>query len=151
MTGGAQPQLTREVLNTISKKIPFLPENPPLVHFFRRWMTCLLPIGLANYQSFKLAVLSKMFPKNRQNLPEIRLVGFQGGWKERRLKDLVEQVTRKNSAFDLDNVLIISAQYELINQEDFLMITCKNKCNLCYNSFLSTANAVLSPKHLRGR
>ncbi|EMP69719.1 restriction endonuclease S subunit, partial [Streptococcus sobrinus DSM 20742 = ATCC 33478] len=90
----------------------------------------MLPIGLANYQSFKLAVLSKMFPKNRQNLPEIRLVGFQGGWKERRLKDLVEQVTRKNSAFDLDNVLIISAQYELINQEDFLMITCKNKYNL---------------------
>ena len=37
--------------------------------------------NLANYQSFKASMLSKMFPKVGHTVPEIRLDGFEGEWK----------------------------------------------------------------------
>lgn len=36
--------------------------------------------NLANYQSLKVTMLSKMFPKAGQTVPEIRLDGFEGEW-----------------------------------------------------------------------
>lgn len=36
--------------------------------------------NLANYQSLKTTMLSKMFPKAGQTVPEIRLDGFEGEW-----------------------------------------------------------------------
>ena len=38
--------------------------------------------NLANYQSLKATMLSKMFPKAGQTVPEIRLDGFKGDWKK---------------------------------------------------------------------
>lgn len=40
-------------------------------------------------------------------------------WKKVKLGDLFERVTRKNTNLESNNVLTISAQYGLINQEDF--------------------------------
>ena len=44
--------------------------------------------NLANYQSLKATMLSKMFPKTGQRVPEIRLSGFEGEWEIQRLKEL---------------------------------------------------------------
>lgn len=38
--------------------------------------------NLANYQSLKATMLSKMFPKAGQTVPEIRLDGFKGEWEK---------------------------------------------------------------------
>ena len=38
--------------------------------------------NLANYQSLKATMLSKMFPKAAQTVPEIRLDGFEGEWEK---------------------------------------------------------------------
>ena len=38
--------------------------------------------NLENYQSFKKSMLSKMFPKAGQTVPEIRLDGFEGEWEQ---------------------------------------------------------------------
>lgn len=38
--------------------------------------------NLANYQSLKATMLSKMFPKAGKTVPEIRLDGFEGEWKK---------------------------------------------------------------------
>ena len=40
-------------------------------------------------------MLSKMFPKAGQTVPEIRLDGFKEDWKSKQLKDLVSEVSRK--------------------------------------------------------
>ena len=40
-------------------------------------------------------------------------------WKKLKLGDLFERETRKNTNLESDNVLTISAQYGLINQEKF--------------------------------
>ena len=49
--------------------------------------------NLANYQSLKMTVLSKMFPKAGQTIPEIRLEGFEGEWEKYYLGDIFEQVS----------------------------------------------------------
>ena len=51
--------------------------------------------NLANYQSLKATMLSKMFPKAGQTVPEIRLDGFERKWEKKKLIDLVSPVSRK--------------------------------------------------------
>lgn len=46
--------------------------------------------NLANYQSLKAAMLSKMFPKAGQTVPEIRLDGFEGEWELLEINDLAD-------------------------------------------------------------
>lgn len=48
--------------------------------------------NLANYQSLKATMLSKMFPKAGQTVPEIRLDGFEGEWEKMKLKDVTESI-----------------------------------------------------------
>ncbi|ARC47845.1 restriction endonuclease subunit S [Streptococcus gordonii] len=75
--------------------------------------------NLANYQSLKATMLSKMFPKAGETVPEIRLDGFEGEWVEKRLKDISKRVTRKNNDLVSERALTISAQFGLIDQEEF--------------------------------
>ena len=46
--------------------------------------------NLANYQSLKAIMLSKMFPKAGQSFPEIRLDGFEGEWELLEINDLAD-------------------------------------------------------------
>ena len=46
--------------------------------------------NLANYQSLKATMLSKMFPKAGQTVPEIRLDGYEGEWEVVSLGTLIE-------------------------------------------------------------
>lgn len=46
--------------------------------------------NLANYQSLKTSMLSKMFPKAGQTVPEIRLDGFEGEWELLEINDLAD-------------------------------------------------------------
>lgn len=48
--------------------------------------------NLANYQSLKAAMLSKMFSKAGQTVPEIRLDGFEGEWEEKHIGELADIV-----------------------------------------------------------
>ncbi|SDB16168.1 type I restriction enzyme, S subunit [Streptococcus henryi] len=75
--------------------------------------------NLENYQAFKKSMLSKMFPRAGQTVPEIRLDGFESEWEKRKLNTIVERVTRKNSELISERALTISAQYGLVDQEDF--------------------------------
>ena len=49
--------------------------------------------NLANFQSLKSTMLSKMFPKAGQTVPEIRLEGFERKWQKYYLGDIFEQVS----------------------------------------------------------
>ena len=51
--------------------------------------------------------------------PKIRFKGFDGDWEQRKLEDIVERVTRKNQDLVSELPLTISAQYGLINQNEF--------------------------------
>jgi len=54
--------------------------------------------NLTNYHSLKTTMLSKMFPKAGQTVPEIRLDGFEGEWKIKRADEIFKSVSEKNRA-----------------------------------------------------
>ena len=56
--------------------------------------------NLANYQALKTTMLSKMFPKAGQTVPEIRLDGFEGEWKLYELKSRTETITKGTTPKD---------------------------------------------------
>ena len=70
-------------------------------------------------QVLKKAMLEKMFPKNGSSVPEIRFKGFTDAWEQRKLGEVVERITRKNENLESTLPLTISAQYGLINQNEF--------------------------------
>ena len=67
----------------------------------------------------KKYMLQKMFPQNGHSVPEIRFSGFTEDWEQRKLVDLVDRVTRKNQDLVSELPLTISAQYGLIDQNEF--------------------------------
>lgn len=70
-------------------------------------------------KTLKKYMLQKMFPQEGQKVPEIRFEGFTGAWEQRKLGDLVDRVTRKNRDLVSELPLTISAQYGLIDQNEF--------------------------------
>lgn len=70
-------------------------------------------------QEVKKYMLQKLFPQNGAKIPEIRFAGFTGEWEQRKLGELVEKVTRKNTNLESELPLTISAQYGLIDQNEF--------------------------------
>ena len=53
------------------------------------------------------------------NTPNIRFKGFTDDWEQRKLGEIVERVTRKNQDLVSELPLTISAQYGLIDQNEF--------------------------------
>ena len=70
-------------------------------------------------KTLKKYMLQKMFPQNGQSVPQIRFSGFTEDWEQRKLGDLVNRVTRKNQDLVSELPLTISAQYGLIDQNEF--------------------------------
>ena len=67
----------------------------------------------------KKLMLEKMFPKNDAKVPEVRFSDFTDAWEQRHLGEIVERVTRKNENLESTLPLTISAQYGLIDQNEF--------------------------------
>lgn len=68
---------------------------------------------------FKKGCLRKMFPRKGQKVPEKRFPGFTDDWEQRKLEEIVERITRKNENLESTLPLTISAQYGLIDQNEF--------------------------------
>ena len=76
------PQLTAPQLGNYKVYHPEIDEQSTIGSLFRTLDDLLVSYkdNLANYQSLKATMLSKMFPKAGQTVPEIRLDGFKGEW-----------------------------------------------------------------------
>ena len=84
------PQLTAPQLGNYKVYHPKIEEQSAIGSLFRTLDDLLVSYkdNLANYQSLKMTMLSKMFPKAGHTFPEIRLDGFEGEWKVQSLKEL---------------------------------------------------------------
>ena len=93
--GGAVPTLTETEIGKFVVKLPSLPEQSAIGSLFRILDDLLdsYKENLANYQSLKATMLSKMFPKAGQTVPEIRLDGFEGEWEVKELGNIVDFYT----------------------------------------------------------
>lgn len=95
-TGTSYPAINSKDLSKISVTIPQTVEEQSAIGSLFRTLDDLLAgykENLANYQSLKTTMLSKMFPKAGQSVPEIRLDGFEGEWEKYYLGDIFEQVS----------------------------------------------------------
>lgn len=92
---GSQVNLNSDIIRNHKMMIPSLPEQQVIGSLFRTLDDLLASYkdNLANYQSLKATMLTKMFPKAGQIVPEIRLDGFEGEWEKYYLGDVFEQVS----------------------------------------------------------
>ena len=70
-------------------------------------------------KNYKKGLLQQMFPLPGESTPRIRFPGFTDPWEQRKLGDIVDRVTRKNTNNESELPLTISAQYGLIDQMEF--------------------------------
>ena len=90
--GGTIKTITKEALSDFKVSIPNYSEQSSIGSLFRNLDDLLASYkdNLANYQSLKATMLSKMFPKAGQTVPEIRLDGFEGEWELLEVNDLAD-------------------------------------------------------------
>ena len=93
--------ITKEDLLLKKISLPEIEEQSAIGSLFRTLDNLLSSYkdNLANYQSLKATMLSKMVPKAGQNVPEIRLDGFEGEWEIKRADEIFKSVSEKNKAF----------------------------------------------------
>lgn len=91
-TGTAQPKLNGDVVKNITLHFPSDEEQSAIGSLFRTLDDLLTSYkdNLTNYQSLKATMLSKMFPKTGQTVPEIRLDGFEDEWELLEINDLAD-------------------------------------------------------------
>jgi restriction endonuclease S subunits family protein len=99
-TGTSYPAINSKDLSRISITIPEDFDEQSAIGSLFRTLDALLASyknNLANYQSLKSTMLSNMFPKSGQTVPEIRLDGFDGEWEIKKFKSISTKRGKSNS------------------------------------------------------
>lgn len=99
-TGTSYPAINSKDLSRISITIPEDFDEQSAIGSLFRTLDALLASyknNLANYQSLKSTMLSNMFPKSGQTVPEIRLDGFDGEWEIKKFKSVSTKRGKSNS------------------------------------------------------
>ena len=117
------PQLTAPQLGNYKVYHPEIEEQSAIGSLFRTLDDLLANYkdNLVNYQSLKASMLSKMFPKAGQTVPEIRLDGFEGEWEINKLNKYLTVSKKKNTKkqFGKEDVLSVSGEVGIVNQIQF--------------------------------
>ena len=90
-SGGTAKGVSQKSLSNLQVCVPASLEEQTAIGSLFRTIDDLLASykdNLANYQSLKTTMLSKMFPKAGQTVPEIRLDGFEGEWERKNLSEV---------------------------------------------------------------
>ena len=104
ITGTALKQLPIKQLKNIKVPIPKIEEQSAIGSLFRTLDHLLASYkdNLANYQALKTTMLSKMFPKAGQTVPEVRLDGFEGEWEKTTLEKSTDRVKSYSLSRDVE-------------------------------------------------
>ena len=120
-SGTKMPRADWKTVSNIKITIPTIEEQTAIGNFFRQ-----LDEAIASHQrklervkELKKSLLQKMFPKDGEAFPELRFPNFTDAWEQRKLGEVAERVTRKNTEMISKLPLTISAQYGLIAQTEF--------------------------------
>ena len=129
---GALPSYNASDIAMIKVNVPNVQEQSAIGSLFRTLDDLLASYkdNLASYQSLKASILSKMFPKAGQTVPEIRLDGFEGEWEVLQLSDICQKVTEKNKDNNFNETFTNSAEFGIISQRDFFEKDISNEKSL---------------------
>ena len=98
--GSTMVHITKTMMEERGISLPNFDEQSAIGSLFRTLDDLLASYkdNLANYQSLKATMLSKMFPKAGQTIPEIRLDGFEGEWERIKLGEFCDLITKGTTA-----------------------------------------------------
>ena len=82
-----------EGMKTISIPVPSYEEQEKVGDFIEKLdnLITLHQRKLDKLKNIKKALLEKMFPRNGENIPEVRFKGFSDDWEQRKVSDLLEE------------------------------------------------------------
>ena len=106
LVAGAQPNISSKEIDSFVFYIPeSLDEQSAIGSLFRTLDDLLASYkdNFANYQSLKATMLSKMFPKAGQIVPEIRLDGFEGDWEKTDFNNSTSRVKSYSLSRDVES------------------------------------------------
>ena len=108
------PSLSANNIKSVKINVPSLNEQKKIANFLTSvdYKMELLEKKYEYYQNFKKYLMQQIFSQKLR-------FDFDEEWREVKLKDIVERVTRKNTNLETDLALTISAEYGLIDQEEF--------------------------------
>ena len=118
-------KMPRADWNLVANSMFFLPQNDDeqtcIGTFFRQLdrLITLHQRKRGRLENIKKAMLEKMFPKNGADVPEIRFAGFTEAWEQRKLGEIADKVTEKNTTLRYTEALTNSAEFGIIGQRDF--------------------------------
>ena len=146
---------------------PSITEQERIGQFFEKLdkLITLHQRKLEQLEQLKNTLLSKMFPKSGTNIPEIRFSGFTDAWKQRKLKEMLEErnelilesndyplmsfvqgkgVTPKSNRYDRSFLVKNDKKkYKKTELNDFIYSS--NNLETGSIGFNKTGNAVISP------
>ena len=124
-SGGTAKGISQKSLSNLKISLPAsLDEQSAIGTLFRTLDDLLAGYkdNLANYQSLKATMLSKMFPKAGQTVPEIRLDGFEGEW-EVKILSRVTNITMgqspksENYTDNPNDYILVQGNADIKNQQ----------------------------------
>lgn len=81
-------------------------------------------------KNLKVSMLTKMFPKEGESVPEIRFKGFTEPWEQRKLNEIADKVSEKNKDNEFSEPFTNSAEQGIISQKDYFDREIVNNENL---------------------
>ena len=135
-------------LSKISFFVPYIKEQNKIAKLLQE-LDDLITLHQRKYdalKSMKKTLLSKMFPKNGEDVPEIRFKGFTNAWEQRKLGDIADKVTVKNSNLQYIETFTNSAEVGIISQRDYFDHDIANLSNLDGYYIVQKEDFVYNPR-----
>ncbi len=147
-TIGAQPNLSLEQVANLEICAPNEIEQKKIGIFFQKLdrLITLHQRKLEKLLNIKKSMLDKMFPKNDELFPEVRFAGFTDAWERRKLGEIADKVTEKNSSRIYSETFTNSAENGIISQRDYFDHAVSNSANLDGYYIVSEDDFVYNPR-----
>ena len=116
---GGQGNLSGTIVKELSVDFPSLKEQKAIGDFFRQ-LDNLITLHQRKFEKLtnvKKSMLEKMFPQNGSSYPEIRFKGFTDPWEQRKLGDVVKEITRNDPESEAP-IMMITANNGFIEQSE---------------------------------
>lgn len=94
----------------------------------------------------KQAMLQRMFPQGGYTIPEVRFKGFSEPWGVRKLGDISNKITEKNSLKRYCETFTNSAEFGIISQRDYFNKDISNLENIGGYYVVEPENFVYNPR-----
>ena len=111
-SGSTFAEISGKMLGGLSFMFPKYTEQNKIGTFFSKLdnLITLQQRKLNSLQKLKKGLLQKMFPKNGENIPEIRFPEFSDAWKQRKLGEIIDY----SNGIGHENYVLPQGKYELV-------------------------------------